>query len=82
MNKYFTGQGFERGSNKEFIQFLFISKGSCGELRSQTHRAFDYQYIFQTIYEELIGKTELLSKEISGFINYLKTSDFKGEKYH
>lgn len=46
-------EGFEKSANKELIQFLYILKGSCGELRSQLYRAFDRKYIDQKLLDEL-----------------------------
>ncbi|HQO65044.1 MAG TPA: four helix bundle protein, partial [Syntrophorhabdus sp.] len=52
-------EGFERGTNKEFIQFLFIAKGSAGEVRSQLYLALDLGYINQDVFDSL--NSDLLS---------------------
>jgi len=74
-------EGIERGGTKEFIQFLYYSKGSCGEARSQLYRAHDRNHITPETFKELFNDSEEISKMLSGLTAYLQTSDIKGIKF-
>jgi four helix bundle protein len=66
-------EGFARRSNREFIQFLFISKSSAAEVQSQLYVASDQGYISQEDFSRIYNQAEIVSKMDSGFIKYLHT---------
>ena len=70
-------EGYERDGKNQFLYFLQIAKGSCGELRTQLKIAYNLDYLDEKQYETLNEKCISTSKQIKGFIKYLKT--YKGK---
>ena len=65
-------EGFDRNSSKEFRQYLFFSKASASEVKSQLYRALDQNYITETEFDEAFSLASDVSKLIGGLLNYLK----------
>lgn len=74
-------EGYERDGDKEFIQFLYVAKGSCGEVRSQLYLARDRLYLTDARFDDLFKQTVRISRIISGLIKYLRGSELSGKKY-
>src|SRR6267378_3096315 len=74
-------EGFERGGNREFIQFLAIAKGSASELKSQLYTALDAGYLTQPEFDELYKEAHSIVLLIGGFIKYLQQSELRGRKF-
>ena len=64
-------EGYERKGNKEFSKFLFIAKGSAGEVRSMLQIALDLNYIAKNDFDVYFRKTEHISRMLSNFIKKL-----------
>ena len=74
-------EGFERNSRLEFLNSLSISKGECGENKSQVYRLLDDQYITNSEFEELYEDSDKLMRKLANFVVYLNKSKVRGLKF-
>jgi four helix bundle protein len=65
-------EGSERRTDKEFINFIYIAKGSLGELRTQLYIANRIGYIPDSSRRELVAETKELSSMLQGLIRKLQ----------
>ena len=74
-------EGFERGGNREFIQFLSQSKGSTGEVQDHLYTALDENYISQEEFDTLYKLATEVAKITGSIMNYLRQSEIRGLKF-
>lgn len=74
-------EGFERGGDKEFVQFLSIAKGSAGETKSQLYVALDAELIDQKTFDELYADCTSTSSMLGALFRYLRDSKTGGIKF-
>jgi four helix bundle protein len=74
-------EGYERDGNAEFRHYLYIAKGSAGEVRSQLYVALDAGHIDEPTFNRLTGLALDTTRLIRGFIRYLDQSGMDGPKF-
>lgn len=73
-------EGFGRGGNKEFIQFLFVAKGSLAEVQSHLYVAIDQEYIDDKKFKAAYDKADEVARLINSFIQSIEKSSKRGFK--
>lgn len=74
-------EGFERGTKEEFLYFLYIARGSCGEVRAQLYVAVDQKFIPPALFETASDKADHVSRLLARFIDGYKAKGLKGQKF-
>src|SRR5260370_34376549 len=76
-------EGFERGTNNELMAFLYISRGSAGEVRSMLCllERLSFSQPLQSEIKKLKQQAESCSKQLKAWLQSLQDSDFKGERH-
>ena len=67
-------EGFESQSNPSFCRFLASARGSAAEVRAQLYLALDLNHISDSDFRTLVSKAESISRQLTGFIRFLKQS--------
>jgi four helix bundle protein len=76
-----VAEGYERGGDKEFRQFLSNSKGSCAEVKSHLYVALDQGYLAPSKFQELYAKADEVGRLVFGFMQYIRQSQLAGRKF-
>ena len=71
-------EGFDRGSNREFVQFLVISSGSVSEVKSLAYAGLDIGHFDNKAFETIVVRCAKITNVLNGFIRFLKASPRKG----
>ena len=74
-------EGFESGTRQEFLNYLYIAKGSAGEVRAQLYAAFDIGYLNIETFKYLNSLAVDCSRLIASFIKALKSSEVAGHQF-
>lgn len=76
-------EGFERGTTQELLTFLYISRGSCGEVRSMLcllERLSDFEDLKFQI-SNLKSLSEGVSRQLRAWADFLQNTDIRGQRY-
>jgi four helix bundle protein len=74
-------ESFERGGNREFLQFLSQAKGSVGEVKDQLYAALDEGYITDETFKSAYELADRATRLIGGLMSYLRQSGKSGAKF-
>lgn len=74
-------EGFDRGTQNELVDALFIAKGEVGEVRAQLHFSFDRKYIDMSTYQHGLALTDECSRLIQSFVEKVKVGATRGLQF-
>ena len=77
-----TAEGFDSGSNAEFVRFLRYSQRSCTEVQSELYVALDQGYITQEQFDEIYKLAARTRAKTGGFIKYLENNPRPAPRHH
>ncbi|KKR62135.1 hypothetical protein A2643_02105 [Candidatus Nomurabacteria bacterium RIFCSPHIGHO2_01_FULL_39_220] len=74
-------EGFERGTKSEYLNYLYIAKGSAGEVRAQLYVAYDAEYVNMEKFKYLSGLASECSRLIQSFAEKVKKGMHAGTQF-